>query len=180
MTAKLREKVRRQASGRCEYCRLPERVSPLRFQVDHIIAKKHRGGEALRNLAWSCADCNAHKGSDLSGIDPDTSRLEHLYNPRIDLWEEHFICERGEMRGKTAIGRVTVTLLEMNRPERVALRFELIASGLLSDETGTDFERLQRTKETDPANSRAAKGRRPSRNWNRRKRETLEPRTFAA
>jgi hypothetical protein len=130
MTAKTREEVRRQAGGKCEYCHLPERFSPLRFQVDHVVAKKHRGGEEIDNLAWSCADCNAHKGADLSSVNPETGRLERLFNPRTDHWAEHFSWEHGLLRAKTPVGRVTVALLQINRVERVALRLELIEGGL--------------------------------------------------
>jgi hypothetical protein len=128
----LRENVRRRAGRRCEYCHLPERFSPFRFQLDHVIAKKHRGPKELLNLAWSCADCNAHKGSDLSSIDPETGTMQRLFNPRTNVWAEHFKVEDGEITGITAIGRSTVELLCFNRPDRVALRSELREAGLFA------------------------------------------------
>lgn len=40
MDAALRELVRRRASGRCEYCRLPQDAAPyFTFHVDHIRAR---------------------------------------------------------------------------------------------------------------------------------------------
>ena len=70
MSVSLRDALRERAGARCEYCRMPERLAALRFQQDHVVALKHRGATAPENLAWSCADCNAHKGSNLAGIDP--------------------------------------------------------------------------------------------------------------
>lgn len=130
MDAALREALRWRAGARCEYCRLPERFATFRFQQDHVIARKHSGPTHLENLAWSCADCNAHKGSDLTGLDPSTGRLERLFNPRTDRWDEHFQWDGAELVGMTAMGRVTVALLQLNREERVALRRELMAAAL--------------------------------------------------
>jgi hypothetical protein len=130
METALRETLRSRAGGRCEYCHLPERFATLRFQLDHVIARKHRGLGTLDNLAWSCASCNAHKGSDLAGLDPKTGRLEHLFNPRVDRWENHFEWDGAELVGKTAPGRVTVALLQINREETLAVRRELMAAAL--------------------------------------------------
>lgn len=130
MDAALREALRRRAGARCEYCHLPDRFATLRFQQDHIIALKHRGPTVLENLAWSCADCNAYKGSDLSGLDPRSGRLERLFNPRTDRWEEHFQWNGAELVGMTVMGRVTVALLQINREERVAVRRELMGAAL--------------------------------------------------
>jgi hypothetical protein len=55
-----------------------------------------------------------------------------LFHPRSDPWNEHF--ELGpEIIGRTSAGRVTVKLLQMNRPERVSERELLIEAGLLSE-----------------------------------------------
>ena len=130
MDPALREALRSRAGGRCEYCHLPERFATLRFQQDHVIPRKHRGAGTLDNLAWSCADCNAHKGSDLAGLDPETGRLERLFNPRTDRWKAHFEWNSAALVGKTARGRVTVALLQINREERLAVRRELMALAL--------------------------------------------------
>lgn len=128
MVTDLREAPSGRAGAKCEYCHMPQRFTTLRFQQDHVISRKHRGAKTLENLAWSCADCNAYKGSDLAGLDPETGRLEHLFNPRTDRWEDHFEWNGTELVGKTASGRVTVALLQVNRVERVAVRRELMAA----------------------------------------------------
>jgi hypothetical protein len=126
MPADLRPTLRERAGGRCEYCQLPERFAVLRFQQDHIVARKHRGPLALENLAWACADCNAHKGSNLSGIDPQSGALDRLFHPRVDRWAEHFRWDGPELRGLSTIGRVTVAVLQINREDRITLRREIM------------------------------------------------------
>ena len=61
----LRRTVQERAGGRCEYCRLPEECSQQVFEIDHIVARKHRGKTVLGNLAWACFSCNSHKGPNL-------------------------------------------------------------------------------------------------------------------
>jgi HNH endonuclease len=94
MDASLKETLRRRAGFRCEYCHLPEAIAELPFQFDHIVAAQHGGMPTEDNLAWACARCNRHKGPNLSGIDPESGKLTRLFNPRIDVWAEHFYLER--------------------------------------------------------------------------------------
>jgi len=132
MDEELIEAVRSRAGYACEYCRLPEALHPGPFEVEHIIAKQHGGPTILSNLAYSCLHCNRHKGPNLSGIDPVTSRtkLIRLYHPRRHRWEWHFRWDGPRLVGRTPIGRVTVHVLAMNDPARVALRQELIDESL--------------------------------------------------
>ena len=70
----------------CEYCQRRQSDSPLiPLQIEHVIARKHGGPDSLDNLALACSECNLHKGSDLSGIDPESDQLTPLYHPRRDL-----------------------------------------------------------------------------------------------
>ena len=45
------------------------------LHVEHIVPRMHGGSDDLENLALACIDCNLHKGSNLTGIDPEPSRL---------------------------------------------------------------------------------------------------------
>jgi len=76
--------------------------------------------------------CNRHKGPNLAGIDWQTSRtkLVRLYNPRRHQWARHFAWDGPRLVGRTAIGRVTVEVLAMNDPVRIAVREQLIAEGV--------------------------------------------------
>src|SRR5947208_967100 len=110
----LRAQVRERAGHVCEYCLLAETHGFLPFEVDHIIAEKHRGQTVFNNLAWSCFDCNRFKGSDIASLDPVTNRLTRLFNPRRQKWEAHFCIVVGKITPLTAIGRVTVEMLRLN------------------------------------------------------------------
>jgi hypothetical protein len=126
-----RHEVRRRAAGRCEYCHLPEAHVATPFQIEHVVARQHRGADSLRNLAYACLRCNLHKGPNLTGLDPKTNRLTRLFNPRRQRWTRHFRWQGALLLGTTAAGRTTVDLLAMNDPERLALRQELIDQGFL-------------------------------------------------
>jgi len=126
----IRAQVRQRAGARCEYCGMPENVSAYPHHIEHIIARKHGGTSDLDNLAWACFQCNVAKGSDIASYDEVTGALTPLYNPRLDSWEDHFEVIEDAIVGKTAIGRVTVKLLQMNHPEQVEKRRLLIAAGL--------------------------------------------------
>jgi len=119
-----RSHVRRRANERCEYCQLKSEDDPLPFHIEHIIPKKHRGTSELDNLALACHQCNLHKGSNLSGLDPDTSELIQLFNPRVQNWSEHYCYSGPSIRGLTSVGKTTVFVLDMNEESRVKLRVE--------------------------------------------------------
>jgi hypothetical protein len=130
MAAGLTHQVRQRAAGRCEYCRLPQAGSNIPFEIDHIIARKHDGRTAAGNLALTCWYCNSFKGSDLTGIDPVTRKLTRLFHPRRHKWDWHFRYDGPILVGRTAIGRTTIRVLQINCEEAVTLRESLMAEGL--------------------------------------------------
>ena len=132
MDAETRRTVRERADDRCEYCQLRQEHAQLwRHQIEHIIPRKHRGTDDLDNLAWACVRCNLSKSSNLSGIDADTGQTVALYNPRKQIWWEHFAYEGAEIIGLTPTGRATVAVLNMNESRRFQLRQELLDMGEL-------------------------------------------------
>ena len=130
ISASLREEVVRRAAGRCEYCRLPQAASNIQFEIDHIISRKHHGRTVAGNLALSCIYCNAFKGPNLTGLDPLTGKITRLYHPRRHKWSYHFRFQGSLLIGRTAIGRTTIDVLQMNHPDMVALREILIEAGI--------------------------------------------------
>jgi HNH endonuclease len=126
MDAALTRLVWRRANGCCEYCRMPQAADPATFAIDHIVALKHEGPTSAGNLCLSCYYCNAFKGSDLASIDRKTRKLTPLFNPRRHKWVKHFRWDGAYLMGRTAIGRVTITLLHINDDYRVGLREGLI------------------------------------------------------
>jgi hypothetical protein len=129
--AALRRAVHERALGACEYCLVPEALTFAVHEVDHVIAQKHGGTTEESNLALSCALCNKHRGSDLASIDPETGHLTSLYHPRRERWSAHFRIEEAKLIPLTSTARVTVRLLQMNHPDRIAERTLLIAAGLI-------------------------------------------------
>ncbi len=110
---------------------MPEPLSFAPHQIDHIIAEKHGGPTDPDNLALCCTLCNRHKGSDLTAIDPQTGQIVHLFNPRRQVWTDHFRLDpNGMLTGDTPEGRATIRLLQLNRPERIEERQMLATSGL--------------------------------------------------
>jgi hypothetical protein len=118
------------AQARCEYCQMPQEFDGFTHEIDHVIAKKHRGRTVPGNLALACFPCNNHKGTDLTSIDPATRKLTRLFHPRRHKWAHHFHWSGAELLGRTAIGRVTVVVLGINLPDRVLLRQALIEEGV--------------------------------------------------
>jgi hypothetical protein len=123
--------VVRRAGNRCEYCLVHQDDAASRYQVDHVIAEKHGGTTTLDNLALSCLPCNRRKSSDIAANDPMTGALTRLFNPRIQVWSEHFQIEGAQIVGLTAEGRTTVEFLQLNAHERLLEREELINAGRL-------------------------------------------------
>jgi hypothetical protein len=132
MEPTLRDLVCRRAGNRCEYCQLRQEHLPFTtFHVEHIIPRKHGGDDDPHNLALACDRCNAHKGSNLTGIDPDTGVIVPLFNPRLHRWEDHFVLADVTIVGLTAMGRTTVRVLNMNDSRRLRLRAILARHGQL-------------------------------------------------
>ena len=123
ITTQLRTQVRERAHNACEYCHLHQDDSPLAvLHIEHIIPKVHGGTDDLDNLALACIDCNLHKGTNLTGIDPQTGDVTELFHPRQENWNEHFESQAVYLIGRTAIGRTTIRVLNMNSDDQVTLR----------------------------------------------------------
>lgn len=113
--------VSARARHACEYCRAPEIVFNLPFEVEHIIPLALGGETTQDNLALSCRSCNLYKARSVQAVDETTGQEARLFNPRRDRWGEHFssVEETAEIRGLTASGRVSVSRLRMNSRAQV-------------------------------------------------------------
>lgn len=139
--------VRREVAARadflCEYCLIAEEDTFFGCEVEHIISLKHGGSSELDNLAYACAFCNRHKGSDIGSISVsgDVSKLlnpqwkagefSRFFNPRTDSWGEHFylLPLTNFIRSLTTIGRVTSRILQFNHSDQLLERNALYAVG---------------------------------------------------
>ena len=118
----LRRAVIERAKQCCEYCRLADADSPVSHEIDHIVPTSHRGQTTAENLAYSCYDCNRFKSSNVGSFDPATGTLERLFDPRTMRWDEHFELNGGEIVPRSAIGRVTEFVLQLNHADRILYR----------------------------------------------------------
>lgn len=98
------------------------------MHIEHIIPN---GNDALDNLCLACASCNLSKATAISAIDPDTETTAPLFNPRLQMWSDHFEWVDNDVRigGKTASGRATVLRLKMNQDRLLRARRNWIRSG---------------------------------------------------
>lgn len=129
ISVELRRLVAERADHLCEYCLISEidRVSGCQF--DHIISLKHGGSTTEENLAYACAFCNLNKGSDLGSIAWNTGNLVRFFNPRRDLWADHFSLNEAAIEPLTEIGEVTARILEFNSNYRITERQLLLETG---------------------------------------------------
>jgi hypothetical protein len=122
ISSETRQIVAARANFICEYCLIAEADAYFRFQVEHIISRKHGGSSELENLALSCVFCNRYKGSDVATLSPKTNQLIRFYNPRADRWSEHFRLNGDVIESLTDIGEATVRILQMNHEDLILER----------------------------------------------------------
>lgn len=116
--------LRIRARHRCEYCLCPEDCNPDIFPADHVIPKAKGGIDDLINRALACWRCNGLKSYFTEALDPKTGELVPLYNPRKDVWADHFRWDESFtlLLGISPIGRATVLKLQLNRAGVIKLR----------------------------------------------------------
>lgn len=127
--AELRRLVIARAGGRCEYCHLSQAGQEATFHIDHIVPVSAGGQTVADNLALACVSCSLRKSARQFALDPQTGEEAPVYNPRSDVWVEHFRWDGVHLAGLTSTGRATVEAFEMNRPLILAIRQEEIAYG---------------------------------------------------
>ena len=116
--------VRIRARGLCEYCHASEQWQYVPFTVDHVMPLSLEGSDDVNNLALACFHCNRRKFIAVAAFDPHTNESVAIFNPRTQVWDEHFVWSTDgvQLVGLTASGRATIEKLEMNRERLVAIR----------------------------------------------------------
>ena len=120
----LRQRIAEQARYRCGYCLTQEVVSGVPLTVEHIIPKA-RGGQTIEENLWlSCRLCNEAKGVLTEAVDPDSGATELLFNPRTQVWTDHFTwsADGTLVIGQTPTGRATAVALSLNSELHVRAR----------------------------------------------------------
>ena len=129
INAALRRLVAIRAEYLCEYCLIHEEDTFFGCEVDHIISEKHGGQTEADNLAFACAFCNRSKGSDVGSIVQRTGVFVRFFNPRTDLWVEHFALDGVTIMALSEMGEVTARILDFNSSERLLERQTLQTLG---------------------------------------------------
>ncbi|MFM9965311.1 MAG: HNH endonuclease [Planctomycetaceae bacterium] len=141
MANALRNTAADQSGNRCEYCQLTGLFQVRGFEADHIIPRSCGGTTTPSNIAYACPLCNGRKRNYQDGRDPQTGKMVTLFNPRRDVWHDHFewsVDARFMLIGKTPCGRATIARLAMNDTEMLRLRSLLAEAGY--DCRKTDFD----------------------------------------
>lgn len=131
ISKKVKHFVADRAKYCCEYCLSQAKFSPGYFSIEHVIPSTKAGSDELENLAYSCLACNSHKFTAVLALDPLSGLEAPLYNPRLDIWNEHFRWsgDCSELIGISATGRATIERLHLNRINVVNLRLLLTPIG---------------------------------------------------
>lgn len=127
----LRGRVAALAHHRCGYCLTAEAVTGAPLVIDHLIPEALGGPTAEENLWLACNQCNLHKGDRVTARDPLTEAWTPLFNPRRQVWAEHFrwTPTGDEIVGLTPVGRATIHALQLNRPLLAQARRAWVTAG---------------------------------------------------
>lgn len=126
----MRSSVIKRAKGCCEYCQTQEDIV-VDLEVEHIFPTSKGGLSTLENLCYSCGSCNRFKSDFTHAVDPETSEDVSLYNPRTQLWHDHFMWSEDGLIiiGLTSVGRATIKRLNMNKSGYINARRYWVAAG---------------------------------------------------
>lgn len=127
----LRDAVTAQARHRCGYCLTAEAIVGTPMELEHLIPESLGGLTEEGNLWLACSLCNDHKNDRIAALDPVTGAVVRLFDPRHQVWSEHFqwSFEGDRILGLTPTGRATVAVLNLNRPTLVRARQAWVAVG---------------------------------------------------
>lgn len=130
-TRKVRPHIAIQAKHMCGYCQLQEVVSGIPLTIEHIIPIARGGTDDEDNLWLSCGLCNGKKGTIVTVIDSKTNQETPLFNPRFQIWKDHFLWDETgtKLIAQSAIGRVTIKALSLNSDLRVRSRSFWVKAG---------------------------------------------------
>lgn len=111
-----RQLVRERAKFLCEYCHSPEWSSADLFTLDHLVPQSLGGSDELDNLALACRRCNERRYNFTTGTDPETKLETSIFQPRQQVWAEHFIWTADGVKivSLTSVGRATSNRLDLN------------------------------------------------------------------
>lgn len=131
ISAAIRARVRQRAGNRCEYCLSPQSLVMGRLQIDHVLPLAKGGSDGEDNLCLACELCNQYKLTKTEAADPQTGETAPLFNPRHQVWHEHFVWSQDgtEVLGRSSCGRATIGALRLNNSLAKAVRRNWVKAG---------------------------------------------------
>ncbi len=132
ISVELQKRIRFAARDRCGYCLSPQHLVMARLEIEHIVPISKGGSNKESNLWLACPICNRHKSDKTTGIDPETGEMALLFNPRTQVWSEHFRWSKDGIYiiGKTPTGRATVKVLQLSEdPDALIVRSYWVMAG---------------------------------------------------
>jgi hypothetical protein len=131
ISKEVEQQLRSEAGTRCGYCHTSAVITGQRLTIEHIIPLVLGRTSEKGNLWLSCRRCNEYKGAQTEAVDPGSWQVVKLFNPRIQVWKEHFAwsSDGGMVIGLTPCGRATVELLKMNAADIVSARSLWVSVG---------------------------------------------------
>lgn len=124
VAVELQRRIRACFADCCAYCRSAEALTVTTFEFEHIVPRSAGGATMFENLCLACPSCNRYKTVRQNGFDLVTQQDVALFHPHLHSWNEHFAWNEDatEIMGLTSVGRVTIAVLRMNRPQLVRVR----------------------------------------------------------
>jgi hypothetical protein len=131
LSTSVEQRVREAAGDRCGYCLSPQKYVMGKLEIEHIIPRARDGSDEESNLWLSCSLCNRYKGPQIMSIDPLGGTTVPLFNPRTQIWSEHFHWNPDGtlIIGLTPVGRATVAALQLNNEIAVEVRRNWVLAG---------------------------------------------------
>ena len=128
----IERRIREAAKNRCGYCLSPQHLVLARLEVEHITPLSKGGSSDETNLWLACPICNRYKSDKTTAIDPETNDTLPLFNPRTQIWFDHFRWSEDGLRiiGLTPTGRATVVALHLSDdPDVLTVRSYWVMAG---------------------------------------------------
>jgi HNH endonuclease len=126
-----KQRVRQRAGNRCEYCQSHQDYLMGWLQIDHFLPVSKGGSNEDENLCLACELCNQYKWNQTEAIDPESQNIVGLFNPRRQVWHEHFDWSDDGVSivGLTPYGRSTVVALKLNNSLALKVRGHWVSAG---------------------------------------------------
>jgi 5-methylcytosine-specific restriction endonuclease McrA len=82
VSVRLKAQVRERFANCCAYCQTAERLTAMRFELEHVFPLSLGGKTIFENLCLACSFCNQLKGDRVEFIDPESGNRVAIFHPQ--------------------------------------------------------------------------------------------------